>query len=653
MFNFRLTIRKKLNLALTGLQVLTVVSITGIAGYLFTEDLPGVLRKSNLDLATLLASRVHMETQWVAGRMRAIAIASTEEFKSEDAKLKFMQEMIAADNQIFAVSLYEAHESTSGNPNASLLWRVVNPQGRMKKADLDELDRKSEIRWSAAFRGKTEVSLMEFTYGQWTLRLAAPLTEKTTGKVRQILVGEINPDRLNRLIGEVSSFPTFVLDSQFNVLLSSHPTRFQLNARADENLIKSFKGQPSSLQIDFSDTSKSRHIASTHAVGIADLNVVVQTPYDQIVAVRDRMIKRAGILGIAVFCLSVWLAILLSTGLKQSIYWLSEAAARVTKGDFKVRLPVNENPGAFGRDEIEEFSLTFNKMVEGLDERDRMRSAFDKLHGEKLTSQVMNKPLALGGKTKNCIVLFSDIRNFTVFSERMNPDYLVQVLSRYLDVMISVIERHQGHIINIAGDGIMAVWGIEDVQRADIDRAMNACFDMRKALETLNAELKSEGRFPLFMGMGLHYGAAVVGTIGSARRMTFTVIGDTANTASRIESATKEFGTDFLVSEAVLELTRTRYLIEQVDSKLKGKNNPVTLFKVHGLVDHNGIKQFITTPFSQYEPEKMSRAVFDESFINFPFDPDEKTQVTQIHQIVFPDEVTENTMFNTKVKITA
>jgi hypothetical protein len=159
----------------------------------------------------------------------------------------------------------------------------------------------------------------------------------------------------------------------------------------------------------------------------------------------------------------------------------------------------------------------------------------------------------------------------------------------------------------------MAVWGVPISKEGDTKNAIQACIEMRKSLAELNEELKNEGLPPLKIGMGLNSGPLISGNIGSEERMEFTVIGDTVNTASRIESMTKEFGTDFLVSQAVLDQVPGKFIVEKAQEvKVKGKTEPLAVFKVRGYIDDAGKEVIVETAYSSYAAEKSDKVVHDD-----------------------------------------
>jgi adenylate cyclase len=235
-------------------------------------------------------------------------------------------------------------------------------------------------------------------------------------------------------------------------------------------------------------------------------------------------------------------------------------------------------------------------------ERDKVKSMFNKFHGSSVTEDLLKGNLQLGGSKKTVTVFFSDIRDFTKFSEGHTPEEVVDMLNEYFQIMVRIINAHGGIVDKFIGDAIMAVWGAPHTGERDAQNAVKACLEMRSALAQLNEARIARGQVPIKIGMGLHKGEAISGTIGSEERMEYTVIGDTVNQASRIEASTKAFGTDLLLSEGLAETVSSDYMLETAGAvEVKGKAEPLKLFKVRGYFDENRTPVTIQTPYSDYE----------------------------------------------------
>jgi adenylate cyclase len=198
-------------------------------------------------------------------------------------------------------------------------------------------------------------------------------------------------------------------------------------------------------------------------------------------------------------------------------------------------------------------------------------------------------------------VLFSDIRGFTTVSERLEPQALMDWLSRYMSAMTDVVRRERGTVNLLIGDAVMAVFGIpiarlaQEEIRADAVAAVDCALGMAEALKAVNLDNEARGLPKIGIRVGVHSGPLVTGSLGSRERAQYTVIGDTVNVASRLESfktsgaaapVFEEEDCRILVSEQTLQLTGARYRVKPVgEVQLKGKERGVTVFKVEGFAE--------------------------------------------------------------------
>lgn len=176
-------------------------------------------------------------------------------------------------------------------------------------------------------------------------------------------------------------------------------------------------------------------------------------------------------------------------------------------------------------------------------------------------------------------ILFSDIRSFTAMSETMTPQENIDFINSYLVAVSPVIRNHGGFIDKFIGDAIMALFPDRP------DSAMAAALGMRSALGTFNVRRSAEGKDPISIGIGIHYGELMLGTVGEAGRIETTVIADAVNIASRLEGLTKKVGADIVISRDVCDNLREpgRYAIERIGRvSVKGKKKPVEIFKLTG-----------------------------------------------------------------------
>jgi adenylate cyclase len=190
------------------------------------------------------------------------------------------------------------------------------------------------------------------------------------------------------------------------------------------------------------------------------------------------------------------------------------------------------------------------------------------------------KPPELGGETRNVTVYFSDVANFSAFSEQMSPMQLVAMMNEYLSAMAEIIEEHGGFIDKYIGDAIVAVFGapLDDPNHAS--NAVLAALGSCARLHELNQRAGSLMGHRLAQRIGLNTGEALIGNIGSRRRFNYTVMGDVVNLASRLEGANKFFGTDILASETTVALTGSNFAWREIDTiGVKGRSRAVRVYE--------------------------------------------------------------------------
>lgn len=189
----------------------------------------------------------------------------------------------------------------------------------------------------------------------------------------------------------------------------------------------------------------------------------------------------------------------------------------------------------------------------------------------------------LGGSRQEVAVLFSDLRGFTAITEHAEPAELVANLNEYLGEMVEIVFRNRGTLDKFIGDAVMAVWGTVDSAgpREDAVRSVRTAVEMLGAVRRMRQPWAQRGAPDLHLGIGLNFGSAIFGNIGSELKMEPTVIGDTVNLASRLESLTKRYGVELLASGPVVELASGEFAFRTIDAvRVVGRTAPVTIYAV-------------------------------------------------------------------------
>jgi class 3 adenylate cyclase len=201
-----------------------------------------------------------------------------------------------------------------------------------------------------------------------------------------------------------------------------------------------------------------------------------------------------------------------------------------------------------------------------------------------MAGRLTERALAEFTRSQPITVLFSDVRNYTAMSEGLAPAAVVELLNEWFAEATRVIRRHGGLVDKFIGDAVMALFGVPEPRDDAAADAVRAALGLRDALTALNLRNQALGGRVIHVGVGVHTGEAVVGFIGSHLRLSYTAIGDTVNAASRLESATKEFGCDILISQETEEGQR-RYRVAETQprgrAELKGRS-PLEVYSVDG-----------------------------------------------------------------------
>lgn len=216
-------------------------------------------------------------------------------------------------------------------------------------------------------------------------------------------------------------------------------------------------------------------------------------------------------------------------------------------------------------------------------EKKYIRSTFSKFVSKSVVDELLKDPkkLQLGGEKKILTVLFSDIRGFTTLSEGLSPEQLVVHLNEYLQAMTDIVFDYNGTLDKYVGDEIMAFWGAPIPSDKHAEEACIGALKMMEVLAQLNAKWKSEGRNQLDIGIGLNSGEMVVGNMGSASRMDYTLMGDNVNLGARLEGTNKVYKTHIIISEFTYEMVKDKVIVRELDLiKVKGKDKPVKIFEL-------------------------------------------------------------------------
>jgi class 3 adenylate cyclase len=288
-----------------------------------------------------------------------------------------------------------------------------------------------------------------------------------------------------------------------------------------------------------------------------------------------------GMLAFTLFMLGVGglgaggLAFVVSRSVAGPLHDLEAGMRAVGEGRLETRCPV------VSTDEIGAVTEGFNTMVEGLQERERLRETFGKYVSREIRDEILAGRVALSGQLQEATILFADLRDFTPWVEATPPEDVVRDLNEYFTLMEGAVRAHGGLVLQYIGDEIEAVFGAPVAHPDHARRAVAAALEMRRRLAAWNAERARRGRQPLANGIGIHTGRVLAGSIGSPDRLAYALVGDPVNLASRIQGLTRALDADLLVSGETRRRVGEAVRLEPLPAvRVKGKSAEVEVYRI-------------------------------------------------------------------------
>jgi class 3 adenylate cyclase len=317
----------------------------------------------------------------------------------------------------------------------------------------------------------------------------------------------------------------------------------------------------------------------------ADMLKQVHASARTVMQQQQQAILISGMVTMIAAVLGFVFAMMVGSGITKPVLQLLQGTREVEAGRLDQSITVTT------RDEIGELSAAFNRMIERLRQNQQVRETFGRYVDPRIADGLLNQSalVATEGQRRVMTVLFCDMKGFTALSEGVTPQGLVKIMNLYLSTMSEPIHTHRGVIDKYIGDAIMAYWGppfIEEVEQAHF--ACLAAIDMLGSVEKLRRELPEQLGVRSISAecdirIGIATGEALVGSIGSDHMMSFTVMGDTVNLASRLEGANKAYGSRCLISEATQKIGGADIETREIDRLVVvGQTQPQTVFEIMG-----------------------------------------------------------------------
>jgi class 3 adenylate cyclase len=377
----------------------------------------------------------------------------------------------------------------------------------------------------------------------------------------------------------------YLLNDAFRVVAHADPRRLWTSMRG-QGIAAGITGGhlPRSVAVAAEYSRRGRELVGelvpVHEEG---WGVVVEEPREEVFADVRATLQTALAVGLGFAVLAAVLGLVMGRRLTAPVLAVSRATRRVAAGDFEVRVP------AESKDEVGQMARAFNTMAADLRafsdrvvQETRIRTDLSRYLSAELVEQVVSEKeqLELGGRRQRVTVLFADVVAFTPLAERHPPEFVVSILNELFSFLTEIVFKHGGIVDKFIGDCVMAVFGAPRTHGDDPLRAVRAADEMMQWLEVGNAKWRKDLGRELQLGIGINSGEAVLGNVGSSKRMEYTVIGDAVNVASRLETLARPG--QVLMSRETMEAVTEEFDCEALGAhSLTGRGEPV---EVHALV---------------------------------------------------------------------
>ena len=555
--------------AITGIAILAT-SVIGIWGYLAAKrSIDQELIMAMSDVGGIVESQVARDIQRAQSQIGRLAASLAPLIgKSTSADLR---------ERLKTAQSFDPHY---------LQMRVVDGDGKLIVASDDDMKEPiNRVAVAYGLDGKNYISeaVMSQPYQTEVVFISAPVRDGS-GPIHGVVTSLFDVrEALSELVGNVKFNEggyAVVVDGDGQIL--AHPDK----SRLDEDI----SGYPAVQQARL--TRGSGHIVAVNAKGEEKLFVykamrnpstIGKEPWVLLTEINAgeematlRQLQTELVLGgIVLAVASLFIGQQMSNSIRKPLYELREFARTIGSGDLTVHTAIT------GKDVAGSLAKTLNDMVDGLRERDRVKEVFGRYIATQVSEKILNGQINLGGEAKVVTILFSDIRNFTGISENMTPQQVVGFLNSYFSEMVEAVFEQGGVLDKFIGDGLMAVFGSFGDQPDHPRRAVLAGLRMKALLGKINGERGSAGQPPFGIGIGIHTAEVIVGNIGSTKRLEYTVVGDGVNSASRVQTLNKEFGTTILITETTYEAIKNEFECRVMpEHELRGKQRPLRTYEV-------------------------------------------------------------------------
>ncbi len=563
------------------ISFIIMASLTGmifLASYFFKNDNKIRVQESNLQISEVIALKIKSEIE-------KYQIMSSVMLKEKMANVTGEESLLASGQKevLFAGIAKLSDKTGKMDFVKTFINKPLMNKYLINENDINTLNEKKLQAFS--FSGEQLIINVSPYLDNPVFSLSFPHERDVNGVVKSVIISYI---RLENLL------KTFKTTGITNIFMVNY--KGEVIAHPDNNVIQSgasfaslpicsmmMKSKIDNGQTRYRDAKGIYYLGSFKKMDVGGFGIIATADEKKAFEAVYDIQRRNMIIMAIVLTAAILIIFLFGKTITTPIIRLVGATKKIIEGQYRIDIRPTS------KDEIGQLTSTFIEMGRGLEEKERIKNAFGKFVNKEIAEAALREDLRLGGERKTVAILFSDIRQFTAISEKLEPEEVVEFLNIYMTKMVSCIEKSNGIVDKFIGDAIMAVWGTPISKGNDTEFAINSALLMRQELIDFNRGRGGDKKPFISIGCGINTGTVLAGQIGSENRMEYTVIGDPVNLASRIEQLNKPFGTDILISEDSYKLVKNIFAVEKMKQiKVKGKMEPQQIYAVLGRMEDPG-----------------------------------------------------------------
>jgi len=567
------SIRFKLVTIISAIMVAALTGMILLATYFFKHDNELRAWENNQKISEVTGLKVKSDFLSIVERSRVLPSVLPKLGPEERAA------MWENDEDFLFIGIAER----SGDGGLRFIRTIFNDtlmgKSGLTMAEIDAAHRLYGKAFARSFAGEVAVHNVSQAFRVPVTGFSLPLYRDIRGETGQILVSYIRLDRLLKAFKTTGIINVFMVNDAGDII--AHPDGAMIISGGNYlklPIVKLMMKSPlDNGQMRYDNESGEAYLGSFKKIGVGGCGVIATVEESRAFEQVYRIQRWNFYLTVIVLTIAILIVFIFGKTITSPIQRLVSATARIKEGNYHVEIEPTT------KDEIGILTDSFIEMGHGLEEREKMKEAFGKFVNKEIADQVLRGEVRLGGERKDVAIFFSDIRNFTAMSEKLEPEEVVEFLNDYMTRMVKCVNDTRGVVDKYMGDAIMAVWGAPVSTGNDTENAIESALAMRRELLLFNQGRGTEKQPIIQIGCGINTGPVLAGQIGSEERMEYTVIGDPVNLASRIESLNKPFGTDILISDDSYRLVKDIYRLEPMQKiSVKGKSEPQQIYAVLG-----------------------------------------------------------------------